>query len=146
MTLLSSNSTLLYRLFLPMFFTIFMGATCIAAWTDEDGGILSDTLPPHVGNIVWTLLFSIWLWIVIRKMWSLRRVEVDTENLYVSNYWHTAKYGLEDIEALTQRKTLWLPMATIRLRGKGRFGRDIRFIKGRDARSFLEGFTPKSLA
>jgi hypothetical protein len=141
--LISSNSTLFYRLFMPMFGSAVLCALVIACWADADGGLMSDILPPNVGNGIFTLLFIGWLLLVWRKMWTLRRVEMDDEHLYVSDYWHTAKYGIEDIETVKERKTLWLPMATIHLRGKGRFGRDIRFVKGRDAKETLSKF-PKA--
>jgi hypothetical protein len=123
-----------------MFGTTVLGAFCAACWADADGGLMSDILPANVGNGIFTFLYLVWIYLVIRKMWTLRRVEVDEEHLYVSDYWNTAKYGLEDIETVSLRKTLWLPMATIHLRGKGRFGRNIRFVKGREAKAVLAAF------
>ncbi len=136
-TIISSNSTLLYRLFLPFFLSTLLIAICIAAWTDENGGVFTSFLPSPFGNVLLSLLTLLWLWFAWKKFWTLRRVEIDETNLYVSDYWHTAKYDLTDIETVHSRKTLWLPMATIVLKGKGRFGREIRFIKGRDAQEAL---------
>jgi hypothetical protein len=136
-TLISSNATLLYKLFLPFFLTAFLGALCVAAWYDTEGGFMADILPKNVGNIIFTSIFLAWLWFAAAKLWSLRRVEADAEHIYVSDYWHTAKYGREDIVSVSERKRGWIPMATIHLRGKGRFGKDIRFIKGREATALL---------
>lgn len=136
-TIISSNSTLMYRLFLPFFLTALLVATCIAAWADENGGVFTGLLPSPLGNILFTVITLAWFWFAWKKFWTLRRVEIDDSSLYVSDYWHTAKYELSDIESVQTRKTLWLPMATIVLKGKGRFGREIRFIKGRDAQEAL---------
>jgi hypothetical protein len=139
-TIISSNSTLVYKLFLPFFVSAVLIALCLAAWTDEQGGVFTSLVPTPIGNIIFSLLTLGWLWLAWNKLWTLRRVEIDDTNIYVSDYWNTTKYALSDIEAVKQRKTLWLPMATIILKGKGRFGRDIRFIKGRDAHAALAGF------
>jgi hypothetical protein len=139
MRLISSNTTLLYRLFLPMFVTATLIAFCCAFWTDEDGGFLSNYLPANVGNIILTSSVFIWILFAYKKLWNLRRVSIDDQNLYISDYWNTTKYSIEDIESISEHKTLWLSMAVLRLRGKGRFGRDIKFIKGREAKAYLEG-------
>jgi hypothetical protein len=89
-----------------MFGTTVLGAFCAACWADSDGGLMSDILPANVGNGIFTFLYLVWIYLVIRKMW-----------------------------------TLWLPMATIHLRGKGRFGRNIRFVKGREAKAVLAAFS-----
>jgi hypothetical protein len=127
----------MYRLFLPFFLTAMLVATCIAAWADEQGGVFTSLLPTPFGNIALSLLTILWILLAWKKFWTLRRVEVDDSTLYVSDYWNTARYDFSDIEAIQERTTLWLPMATIVLKGKGRFGRNIRFIKGRDAHEIL---------
>jgi hypothetical protein len=137
-TLLSSNSTLFYRLFLPAFLTVFLTAFCIAAWQDEDGGLLANTLPPNIGNGIFTLLLLSWVYFAYKKLWNLRRVEADDQHLYISDYWLTVKYDLDDIETVTERKRAWISMASIVLKGKGRFGREIRFVKGREAKEWIE--------
>ena len=136
--LISSNSTLLYRLFLPAFGTVLLGALTIAAWNDRDGGFLADTLPVPVGNMIFTGFFLLWIWFVFSKLWTLRRIESDGQSLFVSDYWTHIKYPFSDIEQITERKRLWISMASIVLKGKGRFGKTLRIIKGKDANAFIE--------
>jgi len=127
---LSSNATLFWKIFLPVFWTTVLTGVTLVAWLADEhyfGGL-------PLQSFRWAVLFtlvvgalSMWL-----LLWPLKRVESDGEKVYVSNYFRTAFYDWNrDVEAYHETRILLLKVATIELNGIGSFGRRMRFIPSR---------------
>ena len=133
---LSSNLTLVIKLFLPVFWsTILVGFTLVTWFAPEQyfGGL-------PLGWLRYALLIILVLWflIVYLVFWPLKRVETDGKEVYVSNYFRTAHYNLErDVEAIHESDLLVVSLCTLELNGVGSFGRRMKFL---GSRKLLEGF------
>ncbi|WP_116125480.1 hypothetical protein [Lewinella sp. IMCC34183] len=127
---LSSNLTLFLKLFLPVFWTTIMVGVTLVAWFAPEhyfGGIPLQSLRYGVVFLLLMGVGTFWL-----ALWPLKRVETNGEYLYVSNYFRTARYHLvEDVEEITENRFLFFKLATVRLRGPGTFGRNLRFLTSR---------------
>lgn len=72
-------------------------------------------------------------------LWRFYRVDMDTQFVYVSNYFKTYKYPYSDIESITDSTTLPGRVFRITLRSKGSFGRHIYFLAAQSLwRDFLK--------
>lgn len=137
---LSSNLTLFLKLFIPVFWTtILVGLTAVIWFGSENsfGGVPIQTLRYAMLFVLLTGVAAMYL-----VLWPLRRVETDGEFVYVSNYFKTARYHLtQEVEAIHESRLLFLTLCTLELRGKGVFGRRIRFVASRSQfRMFREQF------
>ena len=127
---LSSNLTLFLKLFLPVFWTTVLAGITLVVWFSPEhyfGGVPLQSL--RLG-----MLFVLLTWVALSffVLWPLKRVETDGEYVYVSNYFKTARYHLVDeVRGIIEGRLLFLPVCTLELRGKGTFGKRIRFIASR---------------
>ena len=106
-----------------------VGVTLVTWFAPEHyfGGVPLQSLRYGVLFLLATGLGTFWL-----ALWPLKRVETDGEHLFVSNYFRTARYHLvEDVESISERRFLIVRVATVRLRGAGTFGRQLRFVTSR---------------
>ena len=133
---LSSNLTLVVKLFIPVFWTtILVGFTLVTWFAPEQyfGG-----LPLEWLRYALLVILALWLFIVFLVFWPLKRVETDGKDVYVSNYFRTAHYSLaRDVEAIHESDLLLVKLCTLELNGVGSFGRRMKFL---GSRKLLAGF------
>jgi len=126
---LSSNTTLFWRVFLPVFgtvlMTVFVGAFLL---TDAEEWYLPFSVWWLRGLII--LLWASWLYFVWRILWRLLRVDGDDIYLYVTNYWTTVRYPWTDIARVEAQKRWGRRVVHLHLRAAGRFGQRISFLPG----------------
>ena len=104
-TQLSSNSTLFWKIFVPIFSTVFLtGMLLVFCTIDEDDLYLSFSV--WYARIGLFILWAIWILLMRRTLWRLRRVDEDETHLYVSDYWRTARYLKSDIDRVEEKKRL----------------------------------------
>ena len=125
----SSNLTLIFRIFIPTFWIVFFGAFTIAVFLLDRpyyGGIPGLTF--KIGAVVFYLsgLLSFYL-----TLFQLKRVELSKEQVYVTNYFKHIKYPFEEVEKIEESDIGVLKTATIFLKGKGSFGSTLTFIVNR---------------
>lgn len=127
---LSSNSTLFWRIFVPVFWTTIMVGVTLVVWFSPEhyfGGVPLESLRWAVLLILGAGLGTFWL-----ALWPLRRVETDGKRIFVSDYFRTVGYRIaEDVEGIAVNRFLWMKICTLRLKGKGSFGQRIKFIASR---------------
>lgn len=124
---LSSNLTMVLKLFIPFFWTTILLGFTVAVWTQPRhffGGI-------PLESVRWAsiaiLLMSTATFLL--AFWPLKRVETDGENVYVSNYFRTAHYSWRrDVEGVSESRFLFFRICTLELNGVGSFGRKMRFL------------------
>lgn len=134
---LSSNTTLLWRIFLPVFGTVFLTGLLLAFWlTDED-----DLYLPY--PVIWprSILLVLWLgwfWYVRRTLWPLKRLDATDTHLFVTNYWTTVRYPWTDVDGISDSKLGRRKVVALHLKAPGRFGQEILFIPGTHYRTWME--------
>lgn len=122
----STNLTLFYKLFFPIFWMVFFGCFVVAVLIINPRTVLGMSAPLWQIVIVGTYLLVLALiyWGIAR----LKRVEMDRDFVYVTNYFKTARYPWHAIEHIGERDWLiWHPV-DITLREAGTFGRKITFV------------------
>ena len=128
--MLSSNATLMWRIFVPIFGTVFVSGLLVAFWvTDQNEGSRS-VLSVMGLRIVVTALWFGWVFFVRRTLWRLKRVDADPTHFYVTNYWTTARYPWQDLERIEEKKRLGRRLVNFHLRAPGRFGSIVSFLPG----------------
>ena len=122
----SSNITLLLRLFVPVFFGVFFGALTLFIWfADREyfGNLPGPTLRLVISTVMILFIAVVWL-----TFWRLRRVEMDTEWVYVTDYIKSARYPWSNIKHIHEHSLGLFGLVSIELDVPGRFGRKVWFL------------------
>lgn len=64
-------------------------------------------------------------------LWKLYRVDMDSRNIYVSNYFKTYKYPWTDVESISEGSFLPGRIYKVTFKAKGSFGQHIHFLASR---------------
>ncbi len=115
----STNLTLFYKFFIPVFWLAFAGAGTIAVQ------VMSDDAFMRMGALV---AFVMSLGILFLTFFQLKRVEMSNDAVYVTNYFKHFQYPYNNIEKITHLDLLIVQIATIHLRVPGTFGKKLRFV------------------
>ena len=125
--MLSSNGTLFWRVFVPVFGTAFLGGMMLAFWLiDEENLYLP--YPALWPRLLLLVLWLGWLFFIRRTLWRLKRVDADDTHLFVTNYWHTVRYPWYEVERIEEKKRLGRRVVNFWLRAPGRFGQILSFL------------------
>lgn len=136
---LSSNSTLFYRIFVPVFGTVFfLGFVLALNLIPEDDLYLP--FPAWWARVAVIIILLGWLFFVKTTIWRLKRVDATSEYFFVTNYWHTVRYPWHDAEQITESKRLGRRLVHLHLRAPGRFGRVISFLPARHYDELMKNF------
>jgi hypothetical protein len=127
--MLSTGSTLFWRVFVPVFGTVFIGGFLLAFWLADEEELY---LP---FSMLWPRLLLLaamigWLWFLQRSFWRLKRVDADDTHIYVTNYWTTVRYPWTEVLRIEEKKRLNRRVVNFWLRAPGRFGQVISFLPG----------------
>lgn len=123
---LSSNTTLMWRVFLPVFGFVFLSGMMLAFWLIDE----EDLYLPYSAwwpRSITLLLWLGWLYFIRRSLWPLKRVDADAGHIQITNYWTTARYPWADIERFETRKHLGRRAFCLHLKAPGYFGQQILF-------------------
>lgn len=123
---ISSNITLFLKIFLPTFWLAFFGAFTIAVLlSNVDQFPLFNFLYFKLGLAAFFLAgIGLFYFSVIQ----LKRVELDEDFIYASNYFKTYRYPYNNIEKMTERDLGLFSLVKIHLIAPGKFGKRIPFI------------------
>ena len=138
MTRVSSNLTLFFKVFLPVFWVVFFGASTIGVFFLEEEYV--GDIPMFIFRIGVLLFFILGVITLYFTFWQWKRVEMNTEHLIVSDYFKNYRYTWDSVESTEIRD--WMLFKTIRitLKAKGAFGRKLTFMaSGRNWKKFAEG-------
>lgn len=123
---LSSSWTLAFRIFLPTFWLAFFGTFFFATlFTDKNqiGQISMNGL--RWGLLVFILVFLFVFWKTVLR---LKRIDADSEYVYVTNFFKNIRYLHADVEKIELSKGIVFNYGTLVLKGKGYFGDRILFL------------------
>lgn len=123
---ISSNATLFLKIFIPTIWMVFFGLFTFAVWISEVPNFGPvPALWMKLGLAVFLLLGFLFFWFTFLQ---LKRVELDEQYLYVSNYYKTARYTFDSIEKFTERDLGLFHIVSIHLKSPGHFGKKLTFL------------------
>jgi hypothetical protein len=124
---ITSTATLFWRVFVPVFGTVFLaGLTFAMILISEEN--LALPIPALWARLAVVVLFTAWFILVKKTIWRLKRVDVNAEYLFVTNFWQTVRYPWSDVEKTEESRRMGRRLAHFHLRAAGRFGRVISFL------------------
>ncbi|HJW31690.1 MAG TPA: hypothetical protein VJ508_20860 [Saprospiraceae bacterium] len=122
----SSQLTIFLRVVLPtVWITFIFSIVILLGWS------VSGKARLLANPFIWIGLLSILFtgFVIIRfLLLRLYRIDFDDQFLYVSNYFKTFKYPIEDIESIRDSRILPGRIFRIRLKSRGSFGQTIYFL------------------
>ena len=122
----STNLTLVYKIFLPTFWIVFFGLFGGYVWlynTESISGFTADHF-----KLFYLLFFAIFFTLFYFSIMSLKRVEMDAEGIYITNYFKHAKYPYPNIEKIVESPFPFVKVVTIFFKKPGQFGKKVFFI------------------
>lgn len=117
---ISSNLTLFYKFFIPTFILTLFGAVTLAAL------ILKNVSIPTKLTI--TVVYILVLLIMAFTLLRLKRVELDEDFVYVTNYFRHFRYPHHNIEKIIEKDYRLFRTATIYFVKSGTFGKTATFL------------------
>jgi hypothetical protein len=123
---LSSGWTLAIRIFFPTLWIAFFGSFLLAVWFSNSNTI--GAIPVNGLRIGVTLFFALFLFIFYKTIFRLKRVDADSEYVYITNYLKTVRYKHEFVKGIKLSKGILFNYATLELTGKATFGDRILFL------------------
>lgn len=124
---LSSAQTFLMKVIFPAVWICGFGAGTLGLWFGAMRGPGGTGAPPFMK---WQFLAA-WVAGSAFILWccaSLKRVRIDREFLYVSNYRREIMVPLSTIEAVTENRWINIHPVTVRFRVPTEFGQQIKFM------------------
>lgn len=126
---ISSSITLLLRLFFPVFWLVFFGAFTVAVvfFSQEDMPMFQTT-GFRLGMVLFYAIGALFLFFTVLK---LKRVEVDQDFVYVTNYFKNFRYPYHQIKKISVVNLFFFQLTTLHLKEKGSFGKRIYFLQSK---------------
>jgi hypothetical protein len=128
--ILSSTLTLFWRVFVPVFGTVFVSILALAYLLTDEDEFYVPMLPTLWAKVVIALLWMGWLYFVWRYFLHIYRVDASETHVYVTNYWVTVRYPWSDVARIEQGYRFGRAVVYLHLKANGRFGTKIRFLPG----------------
>jgi hypothetical protein len=122
---LSSNSTIFFKIFIPVFFTVFYGLFTIFLWL---------TSAPFLEEYPWlrlsnTIFYLAVVFILYKSIWQLKRVEVDKHQIVITDYKNAYRYSWESLDSMIITNYWIFRIVHFFFKEKTSFGRSVPFIQ-----------------
>ena len=125
---ISTSMTLFLRLFIPVFWIVFFGALTIGLLVTSQLPVALDNLYFKVGIVVFYMAGLVFLYFTFLQ---LKRVEIDEDFVYVTDYIKTYRYPFHNIASIHELNLFIFQLCTIKFKEKGSFGRKIHFLESK---------------
>lgn len=123
---LSSNWTLFLKIFFPVFWLSFIGGFVAAAFVSNNIEF------PHITSLKFRidilLIFVSGIIFFIFTFFRLKRVDAENDFIYITNYFKTYRYHIEDIAEIKVYNHIILKAAHLKFTSRSSFGKKIIFI------------------
>lgn len=126
-TQMSSNSTLFWRVFIPVFGTVMLSGFMVGFFLSEEDESHNPLMSPMISKVLMLTIMLFWFWLVKRSFLPLKRIDTDNQYLFVTNYWTTVRYPWNDVDRIEMKKQFGRPLYVLCLKATGRFGQTIPF-------------------
>lgn len=122
----STNLTLFFKFFIPVFWIVFFGSFTLAvfAYGAELGSLFGRP------SFKWGTLasFSGGVLLLALTLMRLKRVELNEDFVYVTDYFRSYRYPWHNIAAIEESDFMFIRLVRITFKTPGKFGRRIRFM------------------
>ncbi len=125
----SSNITLLLRLLLSTFWLVFFGLFTLAVLTRDTPYF--GNVPAFLFKIGVVLFYLAGIVLLYFTLLKLKRVEMDEEYIYATNYFRHRRYPWSNVEKIVEKDFGLFSVFVIYLIKSGQFGRKLPFIASR---------------
>lgn len=123
---ISSNLTLILKIFIPTLWMSFFGIFTAAVVLSKVGEFpLFNFLWFKLGLVAFFLAFTAFFYFTFMQ---LLRVELDKEFVYASNYFKTYRYPFHNVERMVEKDLGLFTLVKIHLKKPGKFGKKINFL------------------
>lgn len=129
MTHVSSNTTLFFKFFVPVFWTVFFIAFFIGLLITDIDYVVN--VPMFLARVFVAGFVIIGVLIFYLFIFPLKRVEMNPEYFVVTDYFKNYKYSYDSINSIEERDWYFFRSYTIILKESGSFGKKINFIGSR---------------
>jgi len=141
---ISSNWTLLLKVFIPTFWFVFYGAILIALFVSPLSEIAANNKTAvKFGVLIFYLSGSVVLYFTVM---NLKRVEYDRDFLYISNYFKTIRIPWHNVERIKEQRFLFIHFCKFRFKEPVSFGKSISFIASRSLLKLFKEAHPEYAA
>jgi len=120
---LSSGWTLLLRLFIPVFYLVFMGA--LTGATIIQGADVSPVFGTWIYRLTMLGLLTLGVVTIRFTLWKLLRLDASSSHFFITNYFKTFRYSLESIESIQPFKLFFWTFIQIKLKERGSLGKNL---------------------
>ncbi len=127
---ISSSTTVFLKYFLPTIWIIFFGTLFVAFWLNDEIYVLG--FAPEKFKWIYMGFLIVGVVLLYLTVMTIKRVEIDEEFVYVTNYIKVYKYPFSNIESWKELDYGLFKTVKIRLKEPGYFGKKIVFIASRE--------------
>ena len=120
---ISTNATLILKFAIPIFWMIFFGSFTIAAWVIP--GVEEGAGPDMSTKIGITVFFLTGVAFLYWGFLRLKRIEMDGDFVYATNYFKTYRYPWHNISKIEEKDYMLFRTLHIYLNTPGKFGKKI---------------------
>lgn len=121
----SSNLTLVLKVFVPTLWITFFGLMTVAVlFAGEDNFFFAQT---HI-KLIFLVSFLVFLALIYFTVMRLLRVEFGEGVFTASNYFKTLQYTFDDIDDIIEYDMLIKKLVRIKMKGKTQYGSSIYFL------------------
>lgn len=122
----STNLTLFFKFFIPIFWIVFVGAFTVALQFTPMGYVSG--ISPTTFRLLLILFFAVGVVVLSFTLLRLKRVEISPDFVYVTNYFKNVRYPYHNIENISISRFFILTFVKIQLKVPGSFGKSFFFI------------------
>ncbi len=135
----SSGWTLFLKLVFPVMWTAFFGTFVGFILFSEDGAYLiaGGVVTPMIARIVALTFLLSGIFLFYFLFMRLKRVDMDNDFMYVTNYFKSRRYPYHNIEKMVENQYLMFRPVKVYFREAGTFGGQITFLSGKSFHEFL---------
>lgn len=123
---ISTSVTVILKYFVPTIWIIFFGTMTILFFMQGDVGLFG--LPASIFKLIFTSFFLLGVALLYFTFIQIKRVEIDDNFLYVTNYLKIFKYPFSNIERIREVNYGLFILVRVYFKEPGYFGKKIIFI------------------
>jgi len=123
----STSATLLLKFFIPTFWTVFVGFITLGSFLVEFD--FMGRVPANYIQFSFLSIYVLVLFIMYRTVLRLKRIEMDQDFVYATNYFKNFRYSYDSIESVSEQDYLLFKTLSFHLKEAGTFGKKISCIQ-----------------
>jgi len=121
---LSSNLTLFFKIFIPIFFIIFYGLLSLFFLFGDESPLARSKWFPY-SNLIF---YAAALFILYKTVWQLYRIDCTSDHFIVTNYKSAFKYTYDSIDTFKMTDLFFFTVGSVSFKSNSSFGKRIRFL------------------